>query len=99
MNINYGLLGQIAVCWIVLSLVASPYIGRVLRRRRIEAARKHFRDTKPAVVLNRQRLETAVRNDLQDSAYQERARVAESLGFRDDDEESGPWVQPQRKAQ
>lgn len=59
-----ALAGQIAVCWIVLGFIASPYVGRYLRRRRIEQHRKEFREKKQAVVLNRQKLETAVRADL-----------------------------------
>lgn len=95
---NWTLLGQILTCWFAAGFVAAPYIGRALRRRRIEAVRKHFRETKKVVVLNRAELLKATQSDLKDSAYQERARRAEALGFQDDDE-SGPWVEPQRKAQ
>lgn len=98
MNIDWRLVGQVLTCWFAAGFVAAPYIGRALRRRRIQRARIHFRETKKVVVLNRAELVKATQSDLKDSAYQERARRAEALGFQDDDE-SGPWVEPQRKAQ
>lgn len=64
MKIDWAFAGQFVVCWIILGLVLSPYIGRALRRRRIEQTRKHFREVKQAVVLNRQEMERAVRADL-----------------------------------
>lgn len=90
-------LAQWLATWAIASVLATPFVGHLLHERRVRKSKLHFRQVRQAVVVNRQKLETAVRSDLRDNADLERMRRAEALGFVDDDE-SGPFIEQKRKA-
>lgn len=60
---TWQLAGQIAVCWIVLSIATAPLIGRWLHNRRINQDFK--RELK--LIINREEMIAAVKRDLEDA--------------------------------
>ena len=80
---NWSLAGQLSVCWIVLSLVASPYIGRYLRNRRTQKEFRQHLDTEARRVRLEKLVELA---DQYEAAETDRERIklfrkATDLGF------------------
>ena len=94
---GWGLAAQILTIWIIVALIASPWIGKYLRGRRAQAEFKKLLETERKARLERLRL-NLVRADAEverraravvlpigDEKFRERARRAEALGFCDDD--------------
>lgn len=85
---NWSLAGQVttvAIVWIILAALASPLVGRFMKKRKLA---KQPRYAMPVRVVLTEQQEALVReqsefNARHDNAYLERARRAESLGFID----------------
>lgn len=82
MNINWALAGQIAVLWIAAGFVASPFIGRWLRKRREQRDRAARTARLAQMCVLAEEYDSA-------STASERSRIyrkAQSLGFTEEDE-------------
>jgi len=80
-----GLIGQIAVVWLVAGVLVAVMYHQVKRYVRVRDAKLHLRDTYAQhIKLDTRELRKAEEADIQESRFQQRARIAESLDYPDD---------------
>lgn len=84
---NWGLLGQLTVIWIIVAVLAAPFVGRWLRKRREQKGRTARTTSLAQLVTLADEYHSAPTASERQSIY----RKAQSLGFTEEDEQNREW--------